>query len=533
MANYSRPKDDCYYPGSSFNPEKYYIGIRMQQGVPLLDSDWNELNDVTRHELYESFKFLLPDAGLPPEIPSMVPFYPWRPLGIFPMPKKYLHGSLSKEEIIANLSIKDFLPDDKQVKEVYKEGYEDNDFIIAPAGKRGIIVGGKTLKINDCIFYSEQPGITKLDNNPKANQVDLVYLDVWEEEVDGKDDPEIINKSIGIETCVRIQRKFLVKVFENCNSFESFEEKQENHYENHYYMPLALLYRDTYPTTPPIPPISWYHIKDIRPFIQQAEGIREVSLSPVFQPLQLCQSQALNKTSTTPDSPSDDDNNSTSLGRMIDGRMIEASIKAFDDILKILKPQPDQVGNLYTGQESGISCWVNTLGVLKDIFPNISENPFFKDNQILQNIPQLVAHNYTLSESKQQASSVVGMIPLSLPQGGKMLNLRVWVSSQGPIYFSILRFPNLWLNPFTSLSSQFYDKNDAYLLEGQAKKTHESKTKTITSVIRTWDILKDKHIVDNSQYHYVLFASTDVWKDSEKNKSYPAIIHGLSIVYEY
>lgn len=30
---------------------KHYVGVRMQQGVPILDADWNELEDLRRHEL--------------------------------------------------------------------------------------------------------------------------------------------------------------------------------------------------------------------------------------------------------------------------------------------------------------------------------------------------------------------------------------------------------------------------------------------------------------------------------------------------
>ena len=33
----------------TFDAAKRYIGIRLQQGVPLLDRDWNELEDIRRH----------------------------------------------------------------------------------------------------------------------------------------------------------------------------------------------------------------------------------------------------------------------------------------------------------------------------------------------------------------------------------------------------------------------------------------------------------------------------------------------------
>ena len=33
----------------TFNPAKQYIGVRLQQGIPLLDRDWNELEDTRRY----------------------------------------------------------------------------------------------------------------------------------------------------------------------------------------------------------------------------------------------------------------------------------------------------------------------------------------------------------------------------------------------------------------------------------------------------------------------------------------------------
>src|SRR3954447_13289510 len=33
----------------TFDPAKGFIGVRLQQGVPLLDRDWNELEDIRRH----------------------------------------------------------------------------------------------------------------------------------------------------------------------------------------------------------------------------------------------------------------------------------------------------------------------------------------------------------------------------------------------------------------------------------------------------------------------------------------------------
>lgn len=44
--------------------KKHYVGVRLQQGVPLLDADWNELEDLRKHELYELVRSFVGD-GVP------------------------------------------------------------------------------------------------------------------------------------------------------------------------------------------------------------------------------------------------------------------------------------------------------------------------------------------------------------------------------------------------------------------------------------------------------------------------------------
>ena len=44
--------------------QKHYVGVRLQQGVPLLDADWNELEDLRKHEMYEFVRRFIGD-GVP------------------------------------------------------------------------------------------------------------------------------------------------------------------------------------------------------------------------------------------------------------------------------------------------------------------------------------------------------------------------------------------------------------------------------------------------------------------------------------
>ena len=43
----------------TFDPLRSYIGIRLQQGVPLVDADWNEAHDVRKFEVQAFLKWFV------------------------------------------------------------------------------------------------------------------------------------------------------------------------------------------------------------------------------------------------------------------------------------------------------------------------------------------------------------------------------------------------------------------------------------------------------------------------------------------
>ena len=49
---------------STFDRVKHYVGVRLQQGVPLVDADWNELEDIRRYEVQAFLKWFVGD-GVP------------------------------------------------------------------------------------------------------------------------------------------------------------------------------------------------------------------------------------------------------------------------------------------------------------------------------------------------------------------------------------------------------------------------------------------------------------------------------------
>src|SRR5215213_5636074 len=163
MGNFSR---------NTFDPLKRYSAVRLQQGVPLVDADWNELQDVTRNELYDAMLVVLPNALSP----SML----LTPVG-------------------------------------------NNDLQL----NTGVAIAqGRPAKLNNPLRYSTQryanaataaadgvPVVPPL-TTPSQPRTDLVLIDVFEREVGSAEDPSIVNTAIGVETAVRLRRELVLRVVE-------------------------------------------------------------------------------------------------------------------------------------------------------------------------------------------------------------------------------------------------------------------------------------------------------------------------------
>jgi hypothetical protein len=166
--NFSNNKQD------TFNPQEGFIGTRLQQGVPLLDRDWNESEDIRRYQDVMLRKYYLgdgtPDDGF--RISALDP------------------------------AINDFMI---SAGRFLMDGFEA---VNEPAGA-------------NFILYSSQegaPALTKVKTTtPQSTvtRIDTVYLDVWIEEVTGKDLPRLKNPDdVAMETCIRHRLKWSVRVDE-------------------------------------------------------------------------------------------------------------------------------------------------------------------------------------------------------------------------------------------------------------------------------------------------------------------------------
>lgn len=183
--------------GETVAQPRHYTGVRLQQGVPVLDADWNDAEDIRRHEI----ELLLRDV-IGNGIPGM--------------------GSGFAIEPVES----------------------DNNFAIMTGT---LLVGGWQVINPAVVLYVDLPRLNGAGTDlstPGGNRTDIVYLDVFEQEVtafgSAANDERLVNQFIGIETAARIERSWTVRVAENASDFSSLALNEPGHK----YYPLAKLRRN-------------------------------------------------------------------------------------------------------------------------------------------------------------------------------------------------------------------------------------------------------------------------------------------------
>jgi hypothetical protein len=148
---------------------KHYVAIPLQQAVPVLDADWNEAENLRRHQ-HETLGARFIGSGVPV-------------------------GDDGFRIMAANT---------------------DNDFSV----RRGAILVDGKLVVNDAdTTYSAQPNASLAPPlaTPGADTTLIAFLDTWEREVDSEEDPALVDNRIGVETCLRLKTEWVVRVTPGVN----------------------------------------------------------------------------------------------------------------------------------------------------------------------------------------------------------------------------------------------------------------------------------------------------------------------------
>lgn len=323
---------------NTFDKLKHYVGVRLQQGVPIVDADWNELEDIRKYELETFLKWFvgngvpLGNDGFKIEQVHEAGHIRLSMSGEFGMRTTLtidrsqstaadilglgatncsavgtglsarLSGTTKEPfalregmSLVINVTRSPLASGSGQVpwsrtwKVVFQNGTQfkdigkataaevvaaidrvasdlrasvglENDFIIkggdgTPEGAGRCLVEGWEV-INECdLRYTDQqlyendtlaadlgvdPLLPLTGKELDQDHINLYYLDVWERVLDEQEDKELVNKLIGVPTCVRIKREWVVRVLEGCEkNTVMVPEAIRRH--GHVYYPLARL----------------------------------------------------------------------------------------------------------------------------------------------------------------------------------------------------------------------------------------------------------------------------------------------------
>jgi hypothetical protein len=213
----------------TFDPLRSYIGVRLQQGVPLVDADWNEAHDVRKFEVQAFLKWFVGN-GVPEGNDGF-----------------RIAGLTSAE--VGNF--------------VIQQGVS-----AAPAGtshvEQGLrhvgrcLVDGMDVLIAADINFRTQPlhvsqggsattlasllGVPTIVEMPNDTGIVVVYLDVWERLVTPVEEPGLVHSGLGVESCARLKCEWVVRTRAGSRVPTPNDPNDPNHFiAGHSYYALATI----------------------------------------------------------------------------------------------------------------------------------------------------------------------------------------------------------------------------------------------------------------------------------------------------
>jgi hypothetical protein len=174
---------------STFDPLKARVNVRLQQGVPIVDADWNELDDIRKFELRAYLKWFvgdgIPDGSNAFAIDAITPAV--------------------ADDFIIRAGVAAAPPGTTN----YEQGLRFTG--------RGIVDGLDVVIAADinyraqALFTAGGLGVPQITPMPSGAGPVAVYLDVWERLVTSQEDPSLVLGGLGTESCSRIKREWCVR----------------------------------------------------------------------------------------------------------------------------------------------------------------------------------------------------------------------------------------------------------------------------------------------------------------------------------
>ncbi|KUJ69075.1 hypothetical protein ACZ90_14640 [Streptomyces albus subsp. albus] len=206
---------------STFDPMHRFVRVRLQQGVPIVDADVNEREDIQKFELRAFLKWFVGD-GVPEGNDG------FRIVGT---------GQANDFEIRPGVTgtvdplhrIGRYLADglDVMIEKTY--AYTGQD-----------LHESKGAAAKDKAAAWDVPLIRKIESIPVSERTILVHLDVWERLVTPDEKPDLIFAGLGTESCARWKREWVVRTRAGT---ELPRNGEDDFRAQHVYAPLALITR--------------------------------------------------------------------------------------------------------------------------------------------------------------------------------------------------------------------------------------------------------------------------------------------------
>lgn len=190
----------------SFHPWRDYLGVIMQQGRVQLDADWNEWVAEFGRRIQAGTLDTVGRAVVPRTTPMGFEILAAGKSFTIGIGRMYVDGLLVENHGSAAEAWDSRLAEPVGAKPV--------DFFSQPY-----------LPFND----GAETSAVKVFNRPELQQniKFLVYLDVWQREVTHLQDPELVEKAVGVDTTGRLQTVWQVKILQDIGEFSCFSPDAE------------------------------------------------------------------------------------------------------------------------------------------------------------------------------------------------------------------------------------------------------------------------------------------------------------------
>lgn len=192
-----------------FQPLKQYVSVRLQQGVPLVDADVNERDDIRRFELRAFLKWFIGDG-----VPANSSAFQILAKEEDDPPNS---GTFSSDNFVIS-GVELSIPTAPNLQSYINAGrclvdgqdvfiVDNVDFTQQPLYVTNLPPAGETPGAGIILDPDAEP----IQPIPPTEQPITIYLDVWEWEVENTEDSELIDERIGLLTSTRIRRDWAVR----------------------------------------------------------------------------------------------------------------------------------------------------------------------------------------------------------------------------------------------------------------------------------------------------------------------------------